>query len=280
VAYLPADFAVNPTVQVRDLQTGSETAFAVSTPAAPPDSNQSWQPGGLKWSPDGSRLVFSYAIPSCDASGSGLHQVMLLEPATARVIVVSDPAQNLAFVRWEPDGRLRVMDAEKNPIALEPNSLLGTLLAAETSGPNRLMEGQLTLLTFFSKLASPFNLEEDYAAAVELYAGSYVDLARLNADLELEQKVSILSADFSQQDKAVLLQRACMVNGFACLRARRVVSAQVVEPGGGAEERFRYEVEFLNRDGSLFELNGVSVFTYEVVRTPEGDYQVDGLPPR
>ena len=164
-----------------------------------------------------------------------------------------------------------MLDRDNNPLAIDPLTLEGALLAAETSGPNRVVEAQWVMMKYFSYLASPFNSLEDYQDAADHYGGSYEDLTRLYPDID-------------PLDKAALLQRACIEEEFYCLRVRQVLSGEVVRDNGAPTNFYRYEVEFLNRDGTLFSLNGQTVFTYEVEYNPdlnpEVKYYIHGLPPR
>jgi hypothetical protein len=107
-----------------------------------------------------------------------------------------------------------------------------------------------------------------YADAARLYGGSYEALIAWNLDV-------------SPSDHATLLERGCTHNGLQCLRLKRIVAEQAV-----SDNEFRFVVEFLNDDGSLFELGpccGASSgkittrFPY-LVRRVSGEYLVQDLP--
>jgi len=124
---------------------------------------------------------------------------------------------------------------------------------------------QDTLVSFFSLLAY-----RACAQAASLYGGGYDTLLSMNPDL---------TAD----DPGLIWQRACEVNGFQCLEIKQVLSAETV----GVDE-YHFIVQFMNQDGSLFELNAESKtdaarvspqseFEY-IVKRDEGRFTVRTLP--
>jgi hypothetical protein len=118
-----------------------------------------------------------------------------------------------------------------------------------------------TLLAYFDDLHAG-----RYTQAVELYGGSY--LALMQADPIRDP-----------HDRAGFFEYACQ----SLARCLQVKSVQLV---GQAENEFRFTLEFINDDGSLF-LSGPccggsgepqSQFPFRVTRTPAGKFLVMDLP--
>jgi len=121
------------------------------------------------------------------------------------------------------------------------------------------------LIAFFDLLH-----EGRYAEAVRYYGGSYEVLRDWNPTVP-------------EDDYATLFRMGCMVNGLQCLRIRRIVREERVSSRG-----FKFVVEFMNEDGSLFvrgpccgateaEMPPQSQFTFTVVKV--GDrFLVQELP--
>jgi hypothetical protein len=124
-----------------------------------------------------------------------------------------------------------------------------------------------TLTTFLLLLN-----EGRYDEAAPLYGGSYDALRDNNPDLP--------PTDFPG-----LLRNACEINGFQCLAPSNMTLVKSTPA-----DEFVFDVEFRNPDGSLF-IRGPccgasptdqppeSVFTYDVVRSPQGGFIVTGMPP-
>jgi hypothetical protein len=85
------------------------------------------------------------------------------------------------------------------------------------------------LVTFFSLLN-----EHRYSEAIQRYGGSYDALRAWNPAL-------------AQDDYVKLFENGCTQNGLECLRVRTVVHEEVMSPA-----EFRFLVEFMNDDGTLF----------------------------
>ena len=114
--------------------------------------------------------------------------------------------------------------------------------------------------------------EEQYSEAVLLYGGSY--------DTMRDHNPSLLPTDL-----AALMRNACQINGAMCLRPRSITPAQA-----DSSAEFLFQVEFQNKDGSLF-IRGPccgaspadqppqSVFSYSVIRGPQGQFAVMDMPP-
>ena len=281
LAYFASDFDRSPAVVVRDLAANQEQVIPVDSPTIP-----DWQAGGLLWSPDGSRLVFSFAGPACASTGKPRYQILLVDPAAGPAgpagpagasRVIAGPERSFVPLRWEPDGRLRVADANGNPRALDVDTGQMTTLAAEASGPNYLNEAQTQLNAYFSNLAPPWEEISFYRAAAEKYDGRWDELVTLNPDVDLrgQDPANLNPATLDLAAKAELFERACHKNGFNCLRIRQIVSREAL-----SDTQFRFRLQFARSDGALFNLNGQDTFDYTVRRVPEtGEYKVMELPP-
>ena len=114
--------------------------------------------------------------------------------------------------------------------------------------------------------------EGRYEEAAGLYGGSYEVLQGYNPAID-------------PQDKPALLEAACTVNGFLCLKAKSIELAD--QP---SQTEFVYTVQFANADGSLFILGPccgadetsmppVSDFTFTVTLQEDGTFSVMDLPP-
>ncbi|MCE5207698.1 MAG: hypothetical protein LLG42_05230 [Chloroflexi bacterium] len=111
-----------------------------------------------------------------------------------------------------------------------------------------------------------------YAEAAGLYAGSYEVLQGYNSGIDPD-------------DYASLLQSACTINGFQCLRVK---SANLEEKV--SDKEYVFEIEFLNADDSLFVRGACcggnetdsppqSVFYCRVAKLENGEFRVVDLPP-
>ena len=107
----------------------------------------------------------------------------------------------------------------------------------------------------------------DYAAAAELYGGSYEVMVAHNPALD-------------SGDHAGLLRAACLVNGAVCLLPQSVVPAHEAEGVAGGDS---FQVSFMAEDGSRFELgsccgetNGSAQteFVFVVENQGEGQFRV------
>ncbi|MBG0771327.1 MAG: hypothetical protein H0S82_06430 [Anaerolineaceae bacterium] len=112
----------------------------------------------------------------------------------------------------------------------------------------------------------------DYASAEKLYGGAYDVLTGYNPDLD-------------PADHAALLERGCTTNGLNCLLLMNATLDQVID-----NNEFVFTVELQNQDGSRFEIGPccgedetnftpTTEFTFTVIRTIKGQYQVMDLPP-
>ncbi len=112
-----------------------------------------------------------------------------------------------------------------------------------------------------------------YEKAAEIYGGSYENLIDMNPEVDPD-------------NHSALLERACAINGFQCLKVRAVVREKRDWP-----DTFTFTVEFSNPDGSLFVLGDCcgaaeidnqpqSQFDFTVMRVPQsgGAFRVQGLP--
>jgi hypothetical protein len=143
-----------------------------------------------------------------------------------------------------------------------------TEIPAPTSLPSTASEAQEVLIKFFDLLNS-----KQYAEADALYGGDYEQLQIFSAD-----------TDPAPSGHAKLWADACQLAGLQCLEVR---SATFKNLQG---DTYVFQVEFSNRDGSLFvlgpccganetEMPPVSQFEYKVTRNANGKFMVMELPP-
>lgn len=120
------------------------------------------------------------------------------------------------------------------------------------------------LRSFFGAL-----VKQDYQAAVNLYGGSYAELAQMNPDV-------------SPTDYVTLWQRGCEQNGFVCMEVMEIV--QVEE----RDSRVEFGVTFMTKDGERFEFTGccgetlpesITEYTILIEKDTDGNYKVLSLPP-
>ena len=126
---------------------------------------------------------------------------------------------------------------------------------------------QQAFSTFFELL-----YEGCYSQAAILYGGSY--------DSMRDNNPSLPSTDF-----AALMRNACEVNGVHCLVPMSITLKQAI-----SADAFLFDVRFQNEDGTLF-IRGPcccasptdqppeSVFSYRVIRSPQGRFLVTDMPP-
>ncbi len=148
----------------------------------------------------------------------------------------------------------------------EVNNIVDTLTMTVISSPAEMELARGTLLNFFQQLATG-----NYTGAVELFGGPYENLIDMNPNTD-------------SKDHAALMEQACTINGFSCLRVKEVVRAEQTWP-----DLFTFTVEFSNPDGSLFERSAccgadetqdptVSQFQMRVSKTPGGNFKVLDMP--
>jgi len=152
-------------------------------------------------------------------------------------------------------------------------SLMVMLTACQAATPAQpqalltpLEEARAVLTAYLDALAAA-----KYPLAAQYYGGSPEILQGYNPDIAAE-------------DLPALLEAACSRNGFMCLPIKTIVSEDAL-----SEDSFVFEVEFLTRDGQLFEQGPccgadpegfvpVRQFSFQVQRNAQG-YQVLDLPP-
>ena len=129
------------------------------------------------------------------------------------------------------------------------------------------LQAQAVLTEYFQSLNQGM-----YERAVALYGGSYEELEYLNPTIDPD-------------DKAELLQAGCDFNGFMCFPMLSNVLVLIEN-----QNKFFFDVEFANPDGSLFVLGPccgateeimppISLFTVQVSCDDTGLCQVLDLPP-
>jgi hypothetical protein len=99
------------------------------------------------------------------------------------------------------------------------------------STPTDLESAREALTTYFSLLHAG-----RYSEAIGYYGGSYETLRVWNPDVHGD-------------DYVTLFERGCTTNGLMCLQVGKIVDQEQVSPTD-----FRFVVEFVNDDGSLFVL--------------------------
>jgi hypothetical protein len=135
-----------------------------------------------------------------------------------------------------------------------------------TSLPSTAGEAQQTLIKFFSLLNA-----EKYAEVDALYGGSY-------------EQLQVFNPDADPSDHAALWASACEMSGLQCLTVRTATFKRL------EGDTYVFQVEFNNRDGSLFvlgpccganetEMPPISQFEYKVTRNTSHQFVVMDLPP-
>jgi fructose-1,6-bisphosphatase len=157
------------------------------------------------------------------------------------------------------------------PIILLCLAACQNALSPGDSEPNQILsmeeQAQLNLIKFFDLLNSG-----KYEEVVPLYGGSYEVLQSYNPTVDPNNKVD-------------LLQSACEINGFMCLKVDQV--ERLKKP---STNEFIYQVTFINPAGNLFELGPccgateeemppVSQFEIRVTCSENHSCQVLDLPP-
>jgi len=167
----------------------------------------------------------------------------------------SEPWQEGMFSVVYPEGRLRLNADGTVTSVLDSFGTNGKTLeeieekiaTTAASLPSRLAQARAALLTYFSVLHS-----QDYNEVIYFYGGSYGLLRDWNPTVD-------------PNDFAALFENGCTINGLMCLEARTVVQEEEI-----SSHEFKFVVEFLNEDGSLFvsgpETSPQSQFTYTVMK--------------
>jgi len=106
------------------------------------------------------------------------------------------------------------------------------------------------LVAFFDALNAGW-----YSEAAVQYGGSYEELIDMNPDVD-------------PNDHAALLERACTINGFQCLKVKEIVQQVQDWP-----DTYIFTIEFLNPDGSLFVL-GACCGASETDMPPQSRFDV------
>ena len=125
--------------------------------------------------------------------------------------------------------------------------------------PSRLAQARAALLTYFSVLHS-----QDYNEVIYFYGGSYGLLRDWNPTVD-------------PSDYVTLFENGCKINGLMCLEVGTVVQEEEISP-----HEFKFVVEFLNEDGSIFvsgpETSPQSQFVFTVSKDENGKFLVQDLP--
>jgi len=140
---------------------------------------------------------------------------------------------------------------------------------ADAQAPAPLSEieqAEITLISFFDTLHTG-----KYHQAVKIYGGSYETLIEYNPAIDPGNYVELMEA-------------ACSVNGFNCLKVKNSNLHQQV-----SDREFIFAVEFEQADGSLFALGTCcgeptsgetdqTQFLYTVTKSAQSGYQVKEMP--
>ncbi|HLF74421.1 MAG TPA: hypothetical protein VI524_08755 [Anaerolineales bacterium] len=125
--------------------------------------------------------------------------------------------------------------------------------------PSPRLIAQEALLTYFSLLH-----DGNYSEAVALFSGSYGLLRDWNPGID-------------PNDYAALFENGCTINGLMCLQVLNVIHEEQISP-----EEFKFTVEFMNEDGSLFvsgpETTPQSQFIFTVLKDEDGKFLVQDSP--
>ena len=114
--------------------------------------------------------------------------------------------------------------------------------------PNDLERAREALTSYFSLLHAG-----RYSEAIQYYGGTYDILRDWNPDVD-------------KDDYATLFKRGCTDNGLRCLRINAIVRQEEVPP-----TEFRFMVEFMNDDGTLF-VRGPCCGATETEMPPESQF--------
>ena len=165
-------------------------------------------------------------------------------------------------VRSTTDG-----SADEFPPECKVSTKVGRALTPDTGTGDPALACR-ALMTFFEDLN-----EGRYSEAAAQYGGSYEELIDMNPEADPD-------------DHATLLEHACTINGFQCLRVKEVLRQVQAWP-----DTYDFTVEFANPDGGTFVLGACcgtidtdsppqSRFDFIVMRGPRADsaFRVQGLP--
>ena len=187
---------------------------------------------------------------------------------TVRTLDWTRDDQTLVIEAAGPSGQQEILilyldSSEIDGVAIGTDlSLAHSELAGE--GLSDWVAAERALRSFFESLNGG-----RYAAAVDLYGGSYSTMRDHNPTI-------------AEDNRAALLQAACEINGARCLATAEIRSVHQVE---SPEGEFLFVVQFLDEDGSIFSLGpccgedsgegeAVSRFSFRVRQESEYHYVV------
>ena len=265
---MPAQ-TLGPTVTYTDIEIG----YALDYPA-------DWHiQASLGWaviltSYDPTNVVGRGGVPSdqtkVDLLPDKPHKTRTLEELVAEAKGGAEPVQVLWEERWELDGAVpavRMQIVSQGEMALLLTVINGRSLRmagygdltpfdtiARTLRPTSPIEAhdlgsaRQALIAFFSRLH-----DKRYNEAVEYYGGPYDVLRDWNPTV-------------ARNDYSTLFKNGCTMNGLKCLRIRTIVHEEQVSP-----TEFRFIVEFVNDDGTLF-VRGPCCGTTETEMPPQTQF--------
>lgn len=192
---------------IRELETGEARLVPVEWGEG---FAQIWH---YAWSPDGKTLAFSVNQnydPMCpgptDPASTGT-SLRLLDVGSGKIrSLTENDTRNLSIADWPDPGALRVfLDGETPLFVIETGEVL--------PDPSLAAIGILSEYLNSLALGGSGLGHYSYERAAGLYGGSDETLFEYNPDLD-------------PQNRAALLQAACEVNGFQCLRILEIVSTR------------------------------------------------------
>ena len=120
----------------------------------------------------------------------------------------------------------------QNLLGKKPEKNNQDLLTNENNTRKESMDyAEEALIKYFSLLD-----EEKFNEATQYYGGNYETLRGFNSSVDPD--------DYSE-----LFLKACRYSGLNCLKVKNIVDKKAISP-----TEFEFSIQFLNRDGNVFEL--------------------------
>lgn len=236
----------------------------------------------LRWSPDGCWLAFllrqaigtnldvrpSLGIWVLDVEEMKGYEVLPLESPEATLVGWSPVGQSLLVSWLEPLSFARyheLINVSSREVTRLPQGSEADILGWATLTPSNLERARESLTSYFSFLHA-----RRYGEAIHYYGGTYDILRDWNPTV-------------AKDDYATLFKNGCTINGLMCLRTKTTVREE-----GVSSTEFRFVVEFMNDDGTLFvhdpccgatgtEMPPQTQFTF-IVKNVDNKFLVQDLP--